>query len=252
MLPVTSSTSPVPHIPDSETVSGIGEIPSPKEVKAFHDALLSGNDVAALLGIDNAFKTIAKSITSFLESDPDENPWVHGKPIQEIIEVVAYDPQWNIIGKQTADTIKEALGDVALNIVHVGSTAVPGLSAKPVIDIDLIVKEPASEETYLPALEKLGYDLTVREPSYYQHRCLRLATPRVNVHIFGPECPEHIRHILFRDWLRNHSSDRELYMQAKNKAIDNVNVSNVMDYNQRKQQAVREIYQRIFEDKKLL
>ena len=54
----------------------------------------------------------------------------------------------------------------------------------------------------MPALEALGYELRVREPSWHQHRCLQLASPRVNLHVFGPDCPEAIRHRMFRDWLR--------------------------------------------------
>ncbi|WP_416776658.1 GrpB family protein [Xenorhabdus budapestensis] len=103
-----------------------------------------------------------------------------------------------------------------MNIEHVGSTAVPGMVAKPVIDIDLIVEDPTQEEKYVPALERLGYDLTVREPNFYQHRCLRLAKPRVNLHVFGLDFPEHIRHIWFRDWLREHPEDCERYIAAKN------------------------------------
>ncbi|MDE1480052.1 GrpB family protein [Xenorhabdus bovienii] len=191
-----------------------------------------------------------KDIIFFPEPDPNENPWVHGKPAEEVIGVVAYNPEWVATWQQLSESIKKTLGNIVLHIEHVGSTAVPGLAAKPVIDIDLIVLDPIQEQTYVPALEQLGYDLTVREPSFYQHRCLRLAKPRVNLHVFGPDCPEHIRHILFRDWLREHPEDCQRYMAAKINAKDNV--SQVMHYNQRKEQVVREIYQRIFQIQGLL
>ncbi|MDC9588431.1 GrpB family protein [Xenorhabdus sp. XENO-10] len=191
-----------------------------------------------------------KDIIFFPESDPNENPWVHGKPAEEVIDVVEYNPEWIITWQQLSLSIKQALGNIALNIEHVGSTAVPGLAAKPIIDIDLIVEDPAQEEKYVPALERLGYDLTVREPSFYQHRCLRLAKPRTNLHVFGPDCPEYIRHIWFRDWLREHPEDCERYMAAKITAKNNVN--QVMDYNKKKERIVHEIYQRIFQSKGLL
>ena len=66
----------------------------------------------------------------------------------------------------------------------------------------MAVADPTREDLYVPALEALGYELRVREPSWHQHRCLQLASPRVNLHVFGPDCPEAIRHRMFRDWLR--------------------------------------------------
>ena len=96
----------------------------------------------------------------------------------------------------------------ALAIEHVGSTAVPGLAGKNVVDIDLTVTNPADEEAYVPALSSIGYILTVREQSWHQHRCLQLQSPRANVHVFGSDCPETIRHRMFRDWLSTHPGDR--------------------------------------------
>jgi GrpB-like predicted nucleotidyltransferase (UPF0157 family) len=106
------------------------------------------------------------------------------------------------------------------------------------------VADPRDEDTYLPALEKLGYDLAVREPYFHQHRCLRLGSPRVNLHVFGPDCPEAIRHRMFRDWLRAHPEDQAGYESAKRAAIPGG--GHVMDYNARKQTFVRELYDRIF------
>jgi GrpB-like predicted nucleotidyltransferase (UPF0157 family) len=131
-----------------------------------------------------------------------------------------------------------------LRIDHTGSTAVPGLAAKPVIDMDLTVQDPADEETYVNALEKLGYQLIIREPDWHQHRCLRLDVPRVNLHVFGPDCRENTRHLLFRDWLRAHPEERELYEQAKRAAVEGARY--VMDYNLSKQPVIRDIYARVF------
>lgn len=184
------------------------------------------------------------AIMTFEDGDPDENPWVAGKPQTEEISVEAYDPQWAAQFVSLRQDIEQALAQSALKTEHVGSTAVPELPAKPVIDIDLIVADPEDEAAYIPALEALGYQLRVRERSWYQHRMLRHDHPRVNLHIFGPSCPEHIRHILFRDWLREHPADRQLYADAKMQAKQGV--SNATDYNARKQHVVREIYRAIF------
>ncbi|MGL4674745.1 MAG: GrpB family protein, partial [Wohlfahrtiimonas sp.] len=69
----------------------------------------------------------------------DENPWVKGKPEQVHIEVVAHDPDWFARFGVQKELIQKVLGDIALSIEHVGSTAVIGLAAKPIIDIDLII-----------------------------------------------------------------------------------------------------------------
>lgn len=186
----------------------------------------------------------AVAIMTFEEGDPNENPWVAGKPKREDIFLEPHSAAWVSVFESQKNMIARVLGETALVIAHVGSTAVPDLLAKPVIDIDLIVNDPNEENTYVPALLEAGYRLTVREPSWYQHRMLRLEQPRVNVHAFGPGCPEHIRHLLFRDWLREHPADRQLYAKAKLEA--SVGAATADDYNRHKQSVVRKIYQEIF------
>ncbi|UFS98596.1 GrpB family protein [Nocardia huaxiensis] len=178
------------------------------------------------------------------EPDPAENPWVNGPPPPETITIVPYNPQWPQRFSVLAADIRAALGETVLEIEHVGSTAVEGLAAKDVVDIVLTVADPRQEDVYVPFLERLGYYLTIREPSFHEHRCLRLADPRVNLHVFGPDCPETIRLRMFRDWLRTHPEDRARYEDAKRAAIPGG--GNVMDYNARKQRVIREIYDRLF------
>lgn len=93
------------------------------------------------------------------------------------------------------------------------------------IDIDLIVADPADEAAWLPALIAPGYEHTVREPSWYQHRMLKLDQPQVNLHVFAPRCPGHLRHILFRDWLISHPDDLAVYAQSKMTAKDGVSIT---------------------------
>jgi GrpB-like predicted nucleotidyltransferase (UPF0157 family) len=185
-----------------------------------------------------------EEITRHHEPDPDENPWVIGPPAPETVAIVAYDPAWPRRYQTLAADIRAALGDTVLDLEHVGSTSVPGLAAKDVIDIDLTVPDSRDENAYVPRLVDLGYVLVIREPSFHQHRCLRLANPRVNLHVFGPDCPETIRLRMFRDWLRAHPDDRARYEAAKRAAVPGG--GNVMDYNARKQPVIREIYDRMF------
>ena len=187
-------------------------------------------------------------IVTFADGDPAENPWVvTGRPKPEEIKIEPYSPEWPSLFETKKCQIAKALPGIALKIEHIGSTAVPGLSAKPVIDIDLIVENPDCEVDYLPPLVALGYVLTVRELSWYRHRMLRHDAPRVNLHVWEPNCPEHVRHVLFRDWLRENPDDRKRYADSKLKA--KVGVKNVEDYNRNKQAVIREIYQRIFEER---
>lgn len=192
----------------------------------------------------------AEEITRHHDPDPNENPWVIGPPAVETVEIVDYDPTWPERFTWFAERIRASLGDTVLAIEHVGSTSVPGLAAKDVIDIDLTVSDPRAESTYVPMLEADGWHLTVREPSWHQHRCLRFDDPRANLHVFGPECPEVIRNVMFRDWLRGNPDDRQRYEDAKRAAIPGG--GNVMDYNGRKQAVIREIYDRLFKAAGLL
>jgi GrpB-like predicted nucleotidyltransferase (UPF0157 family) len=183
-------------------------------------------------------------ITRHHDADPDEDPWVLGPPPAETVQLVPYDPDWPRRFDDLSAAVRATLGDTALDIEHVGSTSVPGLAAKDVIDIDLTVADPRAEDRYVPALERIGYVLIIREPSWHEHRCLRLAEPRVNLHVFGPDCPETIRHRMFRDWLRTHPDDRIRYEEAKLAAVPGG--GHVMDYNARKQDVIRDIYDRLF------
>ena len=102
-----------------------------------------------------------------------------------------------------------------IRIEHVGSTSVPGLPAKPLIDIVLEVADSADEAAYVPALEATGYCLRIREPDWFEHRVLKGPDTDVNVHVFSAGCEEVDRMLLFRDWLRGNAADRELYAVKK-------------------------------------
>jgi GrpB-like predicted nucleotidyltransferase (UPF0157 family) len=140
-----------------------------------------------------------------------------GGPLRQNQDVVIaeYDPVWPHWYESAAFRIREALGDKVLQLDHVGSTSVRGLPAKPLIDINLVVADTTDEEVYVPPLEAIGYTLRIREPEWFEHRMLRGYDPPVNLHLFNPGCEEVDRMLRFRDWLRTHPEDRDLYLQTK-------------------------------------
>ena len=140
-----------------------------------------------------------------------------GEPARQSgpIRILDYDPRWPELFRREAERIRAALGPRALRLEHVGSTSVPGLPAKPVIDILLAVADSANEGEYLPLLESAGYVLHIRETDWYQHRMFKGPDTDINLHVFSTACPEIDRMLLFRDWLRDHADDCELYARAK-------------------------------------
>lgn len=132
-----------------------------------------------------------------------------------LITLVDHDPAWAGAFRREHDRIAAALEEVALQIEHVGSTAVAGLAAKPVVDVLLVVADSADEGTYAPSLESAGYVLHIREPGWYEHRMFRRPAGDVHVHVFSSRCPEVDRMLSFRDRLRRHDPDRLLYERTK-------------------------------------
>jgi GrpB-like predicted nucleotidyltransferase (UPF0157 family) len=136
-------------------------------------------------------------------------------PLAGLIQIVDYDPEWPRLFEREAERIRTPLGERVLLIEHAGSTSVPGLAAKPRIDIVLVVANSADESSYVPALEAFGYVLRIREPDWYEHRVFKGPDTDVNLHVFSAGCPEIARMLLFRDWLRSNAADRQLYERTK-------------------------------------
>lgn len=131
------------------------------------------------------------------------------------IVIAPYSEEWPRRYVKLAADIRAALGDKVLLLEHAGSTSVPGLAAKPIIDIILVVTDPADEASYVPPLEAIGYTLHVREPDWYQHRNLKPDDMSVHLHVFGPDCEEVARMLAMRDHLRRDAADRALYERTK-------------------------------------
>jgi len=136
-------------------------------------------------------------------------------PLTGPIQIDDYNPAWPALFEREAARIRAALGERVVLLEHVGSTSVPGLAAKPRIDILLIVPNSADEPSYVPALEAAGYVLRIREPDWHEHRVFKGPDTDVNLHVFSPGSSEIERMLLFRDWLRNNPSDRQLYERTK-------------------------------------
>jgi GrpB-like predicted nucleotidyltransferase (UPF0157 family) len=137
------------------------------------------------------------------------------KPFESWILLVPYDLEWPKSFAREAQRIKAALGERAIRVEHVGSTSVPGLMAKPIIDILLVVADSADEPLYVPALESAGYVLRIREPDWHQHRLFKGPDTNINLHVFTQGSEEIQRTLLLRDWLRTNEADRELYARTK-------------------------------------
>jgi GrpB-like predicted nucleotidyltransferase (UPF0157 family) len=194
-----------------------------------------------------------EEITRHYDYDPDGVEWIDTEPSRSI-EIADADPSWPSRFAAMAARIRCALGDAALDVDHVGSTSVPGLAAKPIIDIDVTVPDPRDEATYVPALEAAGFRFRLRERRWHEHRLFHADEPQANVHVFGPDCPEVIRHRMLRDWLTVNSEDRQRYEDAKraSAAATNAAGETTMSYNQRKESVIREILDRMFRANGLL
>lgn len=170
--------------------------------------------------------------------------WVKSPPkLEKPIEVREYDPEWPALFAREEVRIRGILGDRVMRLEHAGSTSVPDLPAKPIIDIVLEVPDSADEAAYAADLEAHGYPLTIREPEWFEHRVFKGPDTNVNLHVFTAGCEETDRMILFRAWLRENSTDRELYAAAK-RELAAQDWTYVQQYADAKTAVVREIMAR--------
>lgn len=165
-------------------------------------------------------------------------------PLDGPVVLLTYDPQWAAMFASEAAIIREALGERALVLEHIGSTAVPGLSAKPCIDILLAVEVSADEDAYLPALDAAGFVLRMRHPDWHEHRVFKSERINVNLHVWSNGSSEIERHITFRDWLREHPEDRDLYAAAKQR-IASGHLQTMTEYADAKNEVVKAIQSHI-------
>ena len=157
--------------------------------------------------LDNSKPRTDEEIRSSSMGDPN--------PLSSRILIVDYDPNWPELFIREANRIRSVLGSRALQIEHAGSTSVPWLAAKPIIDVVLAVTDSAQEDAYVPALGAAGYVLRIREADWFEHRMFKGPDTDINLHVFSSGCPEIARMLAFRDWLRSNPADRDLYARTK-------------------------------------
>jgi GrpB-like predicted nucleotidyltransferase (UPF0157 family) len=167
------------------------------------------------------------------------------KPYSVKVVVTEYDPRWPAWFAGERDKIRAALGSSVVRLEHVGSTSVPGLAAKPIIDIALILPDTTAEDTFVPALEDAGYQFYAREPEFHEHRLfysrVGLGHERdVNLHIQTEGCIELDRYLVFRDWLRANEDDRLLYQRTKQELAKR-DWAYVQDYADAKTDVIKQI-----------
>ncbi|ANY06496.1 GrpB family protein [Pseudonocardia sp. HH130630-07] len=163
-------------------------------------------------------------------------------PEPVLVTLSEYDPAWPARFTARAAELRTLLGERARLVEHVGSTSVPGLAAKPIVDIVVGIDDPDDEPAYLPDLLAAGYRLRVRQ---HAHRVLRTGDPgeQVNVHCYPPAHPEVRRFLLFRDRLRSDEPDRSRY-EAVKRSLSGREWPDVNVYAEAKRPVIEEILAR--------
>jgi len=164
-------------------------------------------------------------------------------PLRGRIELHEYDEAWPVLYAREEERLRRVLGDRLVRVEHAGSTSVPGLAAKPLVDIVLEVPDTGDEAAYVPVLEAEGYLLTIREPEWFAHRLFKGPDTNINLHVFSRACSEVDRMLVFRDWLRAYAPDRELYLRAK-RELGARRWEHVQDYADAKSDVVADVMQR--------
>jgi GrpB-like predicted nucleotidyltransferase (UPF0157 family)/RimJ/RimL family protein N-acetyltransferase len=137
------------------------------------------------------------------------------RKLERRLELREYDTAWPELYRREEARLRAVLGERVVRVAHVGSTAVPGLAAKPIVDIALEVADTRDEPAYAPDLEAAGYRLLLREAAWFEHRLFTGPDTETFVHVFPAGCEEFDRMVAFRDRLRNDDADRALYEGAK-------------------------------------
>lgn len=170
-----------------------------------------------------------------MDPSPEHRNLVNGR-----VHLSDHDPKWPYLFEREAERVRGALGDRVLLFEHVGSTAVPGLPAKPCVDLLLAVADSADEDAYLPDLYAAGYMLVIREPDWYEHRVFKGPDVNLNLHVFSEGCEEIERMRLFRDHLIADAGARERYTAVKRELAGRT-WERIQDYADAKSAVVREI-----------
>lgn len=155
------------------------------------------------------------------------------------IVLVPSDPQWPLRFERERERIVAALGGAARLVEHIGSTAVPGLIAKPIVDVLVGVDDP-DDERFVDALVAAGYELRVREPG---HRMVRTPEHDVHVHVWRHDDAEVVRYLALRNRLRADAGERAAYAALKQR-LALLDWDDMNDYAEAKSSLIEEILAR--------
>ncbi|MCS6545204.1 GrpB family protein [Curtobacterium herbarum] len=151
-----------------------------------------------------------------------------------------HDPAWAVTFAEHRERILRAVGPLDVRVEHIGSTSVPGLAAKPIVDLVVVVPDITDESAYLDPLLGSGYELRVREPG---HRLVRTPTRDVHVHVYERGATAVEDYLLLRDRLRNDPDDRALY-EATKRALLSGTWDDMNDYADAKTDVIRAVMDR--------
>lgn len=187
------------------------------------------------------------------EFNPESMERIAFRTVKPPITIVEPNPEWPQRYEEVKERIQKALGPFILDISHFGSTSVPGLQAKDIIDVDLTLEDVKDEDSYVKPLEEAGFRFLLRQSLGDQHRFFVEDWPKayhVNVHVWGPDSPEVARHLIFRDYLRKTPADVELYAKVKREAAEQTVLAgdSLTEYTKRKEKTIQEILGRAFRD----
>ena len=136
------------------------------------------------------------------------------------LELVPYDPEWSRIFERERTAIGAALGEDANDTQHIGSTSVPGLAAKPIVDITVIVDPLQPAMHYAPRLEAIGYTFGISGEDHMRQIYWKKEPYPVNLHVVQRGSVANLRHILLRDHLRVNLDAMREYEQLKRHNVE--------------------------------
>jgi GrpB-like predicted nucleotidyltransferase (UPF0157 family) len=163
------------------------------------------------------------------------------KTYKRRVGIVSYNPNWKEIYKEESKKIKNVLSDIIVDIHHIGSTAIPGIKAKPVIDILVEVKDIEAVDRYNNKMEELGYEV-MGEYGIPKRRFFRKGgnNRTHHIHIFQVGNEEIERHINFKEYLIAHPDKAREYSKLKEK-LTNKYTYDVENYTNGKSDFIKEI-----------
>jgi GrpB-like predicted nucleotidyltransferase (UPF0157 family) len=131
--------------------------------------------------------------------------------------IAPYDPEWPRIYEEESKLIRATVGDTIRSLEHCGSTSVPGLAAKPIVDIIAGVDGREDAENCRERLKAIGYDDASPGDNPDWYYCLGKGphSPGFHLHLVKEGSPHHVKHLAFRDWLRTHPEDARAYAELK-------------------------------------